>query len=105
MDSYLAHQIFLGHRFYFWSNETVTSSENLRFLYLSVICRVVMSCVNNRVYPLVLSAHKNKHPNLQNTDAPMKYFYSKAAVFCLCSMRCYSNKMNDKWVFLCISNI
>ena len=98
-DSYLAYRIFLGHCFYFWSNETVNSSENLRFLYLSVVCRVVMNCLDNRVFPLLLSAHKNKDPNLQNIDALMEDFYSKAAVFCLCLMRCYSDKMNDKWLF------
>ena len=58
-----------------------------------------MNCLDNRVYPLALSAYKNKDPNLQNIDAPMEDFYSKASVFCLCLMRCYSDKMNDKWFF------
>ena len=60
MDSYLGYQILLGHCFYFWPNETVTSSENYRFLHLSVVCKVVMNCLDNQVYPLVFLPIKIK---------------------------------------------
>ena len=58
-----------------------------------------MNCLDNRLYPLVLSAHKSKYSNLQNTDAPMEDFHSKASVFCLCLMRSYNDKMNNKCFF------
>lgn len=90
----------LGHYFYFWSKETVISSGNLSRLYISLAFRIAVNCIDNWVYPLVLSINMIKGSNLENVDALREDFYSVAVIFCHRLMVHYSENINHKCFFM-----
>ena len=92
----------LGHCFYFWSKETVISSENLSRLYISLAFRIAVNCIDNWVYPLVLSINMIKGSNLENVDALREDFYSVAVIFCHRLMVHYSENISHKCFFMFI---
>ena len=89
----------LGHCFYFWSKETVISSENLSRLYISLAFRIAVNCIDNWVYPLVLSINMIKGSNLENVDALREDFHSVAVIFCHRLMVHYSENISHKCFF------